>query len=124
MRLDVAWAPIALALSILAAAPAAGHGRLVGTVPAADAVLAQAPPEIVLIFDEAVITDLSGISIREENGEEWTVPAAAASATDATRVVVPLPEPLDPGRFTVRWRVVSRDMHKVEGEFDFVVAPP
>jgi hypothetical protein len=37
-------------------------------------------------------------------------------------LVLPLP-PLAPGRYRVRWHVVSVDTHRTEGEFGFEVTP-
>jgi methionine-rich copper-binding protein CopC len=106
---------------VLALAPAAeGHGRLVRSVPAAGSV-ATAPSEIRLTFDAGVLPALSGATIAAAAGE-WAVPAAAVTG-DGTQVVVPLPAPLAAGVVRVRWHVVTEDMHKVEGEFAFEVAP-
>ena len=111
----------ALAFSLVAVA-AEGHGRLVRTVPAAGSVLQEAPVEIRLVFEAAVVPALSGISITAEGGREWTAPASAVPGEDA-QIVVRLPEPLMPGVFRVRWHALSADMHKAEGDFVFEVAP-
>jgi methionine-rich copper-binding protein CopC len=108
---------------VLAASPAGSHAHLVRTVPSAHSVLPTPPAEIRLVFDEAVEPALSGISIAVgAGGGERTLPANAVSG-DPTQLVVPLPEFPTRGVFRVRWHVVSADMHKVEGEFVFEVAP-
>lgn len=120
--MNLPWLACAVALSILAG-QAEGHARLVSTVPAAEAVLSGAPAEIRLVFDEAVVPALAGITITEaESDQQWTGPASAVAGDD-TQFVVALPEALMPGRFLVHWHVVSADMHKVEGDFSFEVTP-
>ena len=74
------------------------------------------------MFGDAVVPALSGISVMAEGGAEWTAPASAVSGDDS-EVVISLPAPLTPGVYRVRWHAVSADMHTVEGDFVFELAP-
>ena len=40
-----------------------------------------------------------------------------------SEIVVPLQEPLAPGRYQVKWHAVSADTHKTQGQFSFEVKP-
>jgi methionine-rich copper-binding protein CopC len=64
---------------------------------------------------------LSAISVTGARGE-WSAPATAVPGNDA-EIVMPLPSPLAEGSYRVRWHAVSADMHEVEGDFGFEVAP-
>lgn len=100
-----------------------GHAVLVATSPAAGAVLAQAPQEITLKFDEPVqATTLRlfdpkgqvlkvGVRAGENNGVHLALPAGAAEA----------------GTYVLNWRVLSRDGHPVSGHLDYsigTISPP
>jgi copper resistance protein C len=112
------WAAVALALVPYSAD---AHARLLQTVPAAGSELAEAPPEVRLVFDEPVTAALSGIAISGAGGELSVTGTDVPG--DPTQVVVPLAEPLPAGAYRVHWHAVSADMHKVEGDFAFTVAP-
>jgi copper transport protein len=108
----------ALALLVLllpAAFPAAAqaHASLIRTEPAAGSVVAQAPRQIVLHFDQAVQD--AGTTAVSATGASVTSGRAHTSAGDARALVVPLRAGLGRGDYTVRWKVVSADGHIVSG---------
>jgi methionine-rich copper-binding protein CopC len=109
-------------LAAAAAGPAAGHARLVAAAPAAEAVLAEPPAEIRLRFSEPVAAQLAEVAVIGPDGAE-AFAARGAAAGDPAEVVVALPAPLPPGRYLLRWRAVSADLHPVEGAHGFEVAP-
>jgi copper transport protein len=99
-------------------AAASAHARLVGSKPAAGAVLATAPRDVRLQFDD---------EIRPAGGDR-AVDAAGRSVLagrarrQGTRVlVVPLRAGLPNGAYTVRWRVISNDGHLETGVLAFAV---
>ena len=108
-----------------AAAPAAwAHARLVSTTPGEGAVVASAPRQVTIRFDDAVRA-LGGTTV-VENSDKHPVTAGKARARGRV-LAVPLRR-LHDGDYTVRWRVLSDDGHTVEGVFAFAVgagrAPP
>jgi len=115
----------AILLCLLASMPpAAGHTALVSSEPANGAELASPPSEIVLRFETRVrppfskveVTGPSGTSVRSE---------APPAASDEERVLrAPLRADLPPGRYEVRWSVVSADGHRKEGTLSFLVKAP
>ena len=114
---------LAAAVAMLAsAAPAHAHDELVSSSPAADATVAQPPPEVVLTFDEAVLPVGTQVVVTGPDG-----PVSDGSPRlDGTTVHQPLlggPA----GRYSVAWRATSADGHPVSGTFAFTAqaaSPP
>ena len=108
-----------------AAAPAAwAHARIVSTSPRDGAVLASAPSQVTIRFDEPVRVQ-GGTVVVANSGKRSVV--AAKPRTHGSTVGIPL-QRLRDGDYTVRWRVLSDDGHIVAGVFAFAVgagrAPP
>jgi copper transport protein len=113
---------ILFALSIIVAAawpagPAEAHAMLLESTPADGAVLAAAPAEILLRFDEPVrpirvaVLDSAGQAI---NGID------RPQARDNT-LILSLPKGMAPGGYVVSYRVTSLDSHVVAGAFVFSI---
>ena len=111
---------VGLALAVLAPArQASAHPGLDGSVPAANAVLEVAPPNIELDFNETVDAQLASIELYDENAT--LIPTGApASVTDDTVVQASVPT-IGDGVYVVVWRVPSADGHVVDGVFSFQV---
>ena len=118
------WRAAGLALTVLAAAPAAAlaHPRLVSSTPAAQS---RTPPvaAVELRFSEALEPRFSTLTIaREAAGGPVAIEAATATAaSDPTTLVARPKAPLAPGAYRVHWRVTSVDTHHIEGDFAFTV---
>ena len=113
------------ALTALALAPTAlAHSRPLGSTPANGAVLATAPREVIVRFDDTIVVAAGAAAIRHGDGSVL----AGAQRTAGRTVVVPLQPGLPDGNYTVRWRVLSDDGHLLEGLVAFAVgvgrAPP
>lgn len=112
----VAAAIIALALL---AAPAAAHSQLTGSEPAAGSSV-QAPAQVRLEFNEALITLGTQLSVTDSAGVvtelEARYPEPHIAAADLPR--------LPAGPTAVTWRVVSSDGHPIEGVLEFDVTEP
>jgi methionine-rich copper-binding protein CopC len=113
---------VAACLCALAAAPAAAHAFLVKSSPARRAVVATPPSQVELEFNERLEPAYSTVSVWNEAGRRVDAGNAGVAANDPRRLVVAVP-PLDAGRYTVRFRVLSVDGHIVESSFLFSVAP-
>jgi copper transport protein len=102
-----------------AAAPAAAsaHARVVSTMPENGAVLATAPAQVTVRFDEPVRV-LGGTVVVANNGKRSVV--AHKPRIVGSTVAIPLRRLRD-GDYTVRWRVLSDDGHTIEGVFAFAV---
>lgn len=116
----VAAAIVALvALALLPAATASAHAALQSSTPAANSVLEQSPPDLVLDFDEDIEASLASIELFDGDGESVEV-GAPQPGDDASVVTASLPE-LDDGLYAVIWRVTSADGHAVNGAFSFQI---
>lgn len=115
-------AVVAVGLGVLGlAGPAVAHDALIGSDPAQDAVLTQAPTQVVLTFaaDQAGVG--SEVLVTDAAGQVWSDgPAQVVAAT----VTQPLLPDLPNGAYTVTWRSVAGDGHPVTGAFGFSVAAP
>jgi methionine-rich copper-binding protein CopC len=94
------------------------HARLVKSIPADDAELSAAPGAVVLTFNESPEHSFSSVDLRNPAGEIVTTPAVREGETPDS-LVMPLPENLPAGAYTVQYRVLSVDGHVVEGRFGF-----
>ena len=64
----------------------------------------------------------SGIDVTTGDGQAVPTKPAVVDPGNDRQLVLPLP-PLAPGRYRVRWHVVSVDTHRTEGEYSFTVEP-
>jgi copper resistance protein C len=107
------------ALSLWTAA-AFAHAHLVRATPAAGGTVKTAPAEVALTFNEKLEPAFSTAVIRDAAGRQVDKADARVDKADRTTVRVSLP-PLEPGVYTVEWRVMSADTHKINGTFTFRV---
>jgi hypothetical protein len=110
---------------LLAAAPptAAAHAIVLESSPAHDALLDAPPAQVVLRFNGKIEHALTRVSIEPARGRPVPVPlAVGARGRDQApdRLVVPL-QPLAPGTWVLRYRVLSSDGHLTEGALRFTV---
>ena len=104
---------------LLASLPAAAHSELRRSVPAAGAVLMQAPEQIELYFNERV--QLTARRLFRDGSEEISLPRRAIRS--ATTEIIALP-PLPPGAYRAEWRIISADGHPAGGTIPFRVEAP
>lgn len=107
------------AVSVTASA-AFAHAHLLSTVPAQGGTVTAAPAEVVLSFNEKLEPAFSSAVVRDAGGKTLEGAQAHVDAADHTVVRVSVP-PLAPGVYTVEWRVMSADTHRVNGSFNFRV---
>jgi copper transport protein len=104
-----------LLLWLLSPSAAFAHASLVASDPANDAVLARAPTQLTLTFNEPVepvnvrIVGVGGVSL------------VSGIARDGARLVFHPPQTLQDGAYVVSWRVISADGHPVGGALTFFV---
>jgi copper resistance protein C len=92
------------------------------TDPPADSVVSEAPDEVRLFFSEP--PQMRGTTVRVADASNELVAAtdAAPDGEDPKQVFVRPAAPLEPGTYTVHWRVIAQDGHAQRGEFSFQVA--
>lgn len=114
-RLIIA-AAFALAATPALADETQANSSEVVSVPADDAVLAQAPANVSLTFDHAVTLT----QVQVHGPGETNIPVNFTAATAAsTNYSIPLPA-LSAGAYEVHWRATG-DGHTMEGSFHFTV---
>jgi methionine-rich copper-binding protein CopC len=111
-----------LTVALLATAPAAhAHTQMTETIPNDGDVLDATPPQVVVVFNDAIREDRSSVVVLDEAGT--TVAEGGLDPADATRLVADLP-PLGNGTYTVRWTAYSADNELIRDQFAFEVAIP
>jgi hypothetical protein len=113
-------AAAALAGALLAPALAWAHAEMVKSVPARRAAMTTAPPRVRLSFNERVEAKFSRVSVWDARGAQVDLKDVEVDPEDPKQLSVGLP-PLEPGAYTVRFRVLSVDGHVVESQFPFTV---
>lgn len=107
---------------LLVTGEAAAHAVLVRASPARRAVLASPPSRVELTFNERLEPAYSTVSVRGAGDTRVDDGKVAVAPDDPRRLTVGLP-PLQPGQYSVRFRVLSVDGHVVEGTYPFEVKP-
>ena len=93
------------------------HSKQETTVPANNAVLTEAPAELVLKFDKPM--RITKLALTDQAGTDYEV-----QRTDQMKHVLKLVAQLDPvpkGEYQVEWRGLSEDGHPMKGTFSFTV---
>jgi methionine-rich copper-binding protein CopC len=119
LRHKISIGTLAFVAVTLMAAHASAHPTLKSASPAADVPSNSSPAEIKLEFSEGVIAKFSGLELKDERGKTIATGVAMADPKDKKRLVVPVRVPLNPGRYTVNWHVVSEDTHRMQGQYSF-----
>ena len=101
---------------------ASAHSALAHASPAAGSTVHKSPIQVKLWFTEEIEVAVSSITVFDASGHEVDKKDLATSPDDKKILLVSI-SALLPGKYTVRWRVVSVDTHKTQGSFPFVVAP-
>jgi methionine-rich copper-binding protein CopC len=112
-----------LALLCLLAVPAAAgaHALVLESSPRAGEALGEPPARVLLRFNSRIEKRLSIVTITGPAGRPVPLPVAAPDpAPDRLSVTLP---PLGPGRYIVRWKVLSADGHVSQGALRFSVEP-
>jgi methionine-rich copper-binding protein CopC len=119
LRPIVALSVLALAVATLPV-PADSHAVLVRSTPAARAVLSHPPDRVRLWFNERLEPAFSSATVWSESGARMDRQDVRVGPDDPNQLSVTLPA-LDPGTYSVRFRVLSVDGHIVEGSFPFTI---
>ena len=109
-----------LATLLLAPSSLWAHAYLVKSVPGQRATLYRTPAKIQLWFNERLEPRYSSFTVSEADGHSIVKIKSAVDAGDAKLIAAAL-NPLRPGRYLVRFRVLSVDGHVVEDQFSFTI---
>jgi copper transport protein len=114
---NTAWASVLL-LALAAPGSAFAHTTLLRTAPANGSVLARAPLELRVVFDDVVRSGPDTEAIRNAGG---SILAGRPHVEAGRTLVVPLRRGLRDGAYSVRWSIVSDDGHRESGVVAFAV---
>jgi methionine-rich copper-binding protein CopC len=111
---------LAAVLGLALAEAADAHAFLVASSPARRAVLTHPPARAELWFNERLESAYSTLTVETEAGARVDQGDVRVGPDDPRKLSVTLPA-LEPGRYVVRFRVLSVDGHVVESSFVFNV---
>lgn len=102
------------------ASSALAHAKLEASIPAANAVVSPAPAQLRLQFNEPLELPFSKVKLVDEKG---VVTESSKLVLDSAnnKVLVAAVPALHAGAWRVQWTTLTRDGHKVKGEFGFRV---
>lgn len=111
---------VLLCVQVSTGGPAAAHGRLESSTPAAGAVVDVSPDSITLTFNEPVSVSYARVSVTGPDAATgtWQQGGMTSVGDTATQAIGPLGAA---GVYSVAWRVVSVDGHPVSGDFSFTL---
>ena len=96
------------------------HSMLVKAEPPRRAVLTKSPIQVRLWFNEKIEGDYASLIVLDAKKQPITDLKPTLASDDPKSIILPLPE-LVPGKYSVKFRVLSVDGHVVESSFDFTV---
>ncbi len=119
MRLSFSALALLVALS---PCPAFAHAILVKAQPDKESTITAAPKEVLLRFNDAVGEEFLALAIVDDHGKRVDAHDAKLDFTDHANLRASV-DIQTPGRYMVRYRVLSADGHVVSGKFFFTFQP-
>ena len=110
----------AIGIVLAVAAPASAHATLESTTPAENSVVATAPSQVTLTFDESVGISSDSIRVFDPGGARVDDGHTTPTSNPDT-IAIGLRSGLGKGTYTVAWHVISADSHPVEGAYVFSI---
>lgn len=107
----------------LAPIPLFAHAIMVKSAPAKDEVVTTAPKQVDVWFNDKVGSEYKALAVIDSKGQRVDNKDAQQETFDQSHLFATV-QPLAPGTYTVRYRVVSIDTHIVTGKFQFTVKAP
>ena len=111
---------VAFGIVLAVAAPASAHATLESTTPAENSVVATAPSQVTLTFDESVGISSDSIRVFDPAGARVDDGHTTPTSNPAT-IAIGVRSGLGKGTYTVAWHVISADSHPVEGAYVFSI---
>lgn len=127
MKLNFSRQIAALVLGFLVFAPSTSfaHAHMKSSEPKKDAVLEKLPSEVRITFSEELEPSMSKIEVKNEDAKEEVGERKLSDKSGGEVLVAKLKSTgnTGAGRYTVKWKAVSKDSHKMTGQFEFTVRP-
>lgn len=96
------------------------HAKLESSMPQANSVVSPAPTQVRLQFSDPLELPFSKVKLVDEKGTIVEPSKIAVDGANPKALVATVPA-LHSGTYRVQWSSVTRDGHKVKGEFAFQV---
>lgn len=117
----IALSLLVAAMTLMHANQVFAHASLVKAEPARRAVLSTSPARIHLWFNEEIEPAYAALTVHNADKNPITDNKVEVDSKDPKSVVLELPD-MQPGRYTVKFRVLSVDGHVVDSEYNFTVS--
>ena len=117
-RTTTFWFPLLLAGLVLGSSAALGHSGLQRAEPPVESTLKRPPTEVKLYFSERLEPAYSRVHVEDGKGAHVDRDDSHVDRSNPLLMRVTL-TPLEPGTYTVVWRVLSVDSHVTQGRFKF-----
>ena len=111
---------LSVAIGSVATGWAQAHAKVETAEPKADSELSHPPKEIRLHFSDTLEPAFTKIVLLDAKNVVVKLPKAVVDKADSKTVSAQLPV-LRAGQYLVRWSTMTRDSHKVKGEYRFKV---
>ena len=96
------------------------HAQLIKAEPARRAALDRAPAQIRLWFNEEIEGAYTTLTVSDANKKLVTNAKPKVVADDPKSIILPMPK-TNPGKYKVKFRVLSVDGHVVDSTFNYTV---
>ena len=100
---------------------ALAHAHLKDQLPAEGAAVEQTPKSITLSFSEGIEVNFTKINVTGPKNTTVKTGKPILDEVNDTKIIIPVEDKLDAGKYDVSWSVVSVDGHKTKGEYSFTV---
>jgi methionine-rich copper-binding protein CopC len=120
MNIKMLLGAAAAAISTLSAPAALAHTKLEASAPQANSVVSPAPAQVRLQFSDPLELPFSKIKLIDAKGAVVEPSKIAVDPGNPKALIATMPG-LHAGAYRVQWSTVTRDGHKVKGEFSFQV---
>jgi methionine-rich copper-binding protein CopC len=110
---------ILLASIVGEVATASAHSFPEEETPSAGAMLNEAPAQVTIKYDAPIEKLFASLEVLNSAGQNMAMGPAEVSP-DGWKLSVPVNK-LQPGEYTVQWRVVCIDTHHTQGSYSFTV---
>lgn len=111
---------ITVVLAVTAAVEVSAHSILIESTPKHGARLTEAPQSVSFRFNAKIEPALTKISIVDNRKHKTPLEISNESTID--RIIVRVP-PLEPGVYTVVYKVLATDGHVTQGSIRFTILP-
>jgi copper resistance protein C len=118
VRTTTRWLALLCAGVVIGTGVALGHSGLQRAEPPVESTLKRPPTEVKLYFSERLEPAYSTVHVEDGKGARVDRDDSHVDRSNPLLMRVTL-TPLEPGTYTVVWRVLSVDSHITQGRFKF-----